>query len=185
MGARMCGVAGCWNGGKPGRGFASMVLCAQPPARCLLSCACIPRAPLHTLSAQVPYVKRVIEEADGIQPHLVAPEAGYRRLLEEALGYLKDPTEKSVEEVSGEGGAANWHGGLLITEHQVTVHWPCSPPLLRDKRWHSSHSNSAAAAHPSPPLSRCLCCCAAWWTTSPTVTTSARCGATPRCAARL
>ncbi|EFN57531.1 hypothetical protein CHLNCDRAFT_34749 [Chlorella variabilis] len=47
----------------------------------------------------VGYVKRVIEEADGIQPHLVAPEAGYRRLLEEALGYLKDPTEKSVEEV--------------------------------------------------------------------------------------
>jgi hypothetical protein len=46
-------------------------------------------------------VKRVIEEADGIQPHLVAPEAGYRRLLEEALGYLKDPTEKSVEEVGG------------------------------------------------------------------------------------
>jgi hypothetical protein len=49
----------------------------------------------------VAYVKRVIEEADGIQPHLVAPEAGYRRLLEEALGYLKDPTDKSVEEVSG------------------------------------------------------------------------------------
>lgn len=48
---------------------------------------------------EVGYVKRVIEEADGIQPHLVAPEAGYRRLLEEALGYLKDPTEKSVEEV--------------------------------------------------------------------------------------
>ena len=48
---------------------------------------------------EVNYVKRVIEEADGIQPHLVAPEAGYRRMLEEALGYLKEPTEKSVEEV--------------------------------------------------------------------------------------
>ena len=47
----------------------------------------------------VNHVKRVIEEADGIQPHLVAPEAGYRRLLEEALGFLKEPTEKSVEEV--------------------------------------------------------------------------------------
>lgn len=45
------------------------------------------------------YVKRVIEEADGIQPHLVAPEAGYRRLLEEALGHLREPCEKSVEEV--------------------------------------------------------------------------------------
>jgi len=48
---------------------------------------------------EVNYVKRVIEEADGIQPHLVAPEAGYRRLLEEALGYLREPSEKSVEEV--------------------------------------------------------------------------------------
>lgn len=48
---------------------------------------------------EVNYVKRVIEEADGIQPHLVAPEAGYRRMLEEALGLLKDPCEKSVEEV--------------------------------------------------------------------------------------
>lgn len=48
---------------------------------------------------EVNYVKRVIEEADGIQPHLVAPEAGYRRLLEEALGFLRDPSEKSVEEV--------------------------------------------------------------------------------------
>lgn len=54
------------------------------------------------------YVKRVIEEADGIQPHLVAPEAGYRRLLEEALGYLKDPTEKSVEEVGGQGIGRGW-----------------------------------------------------------------------------
>ena len=66
-------------------------------------------------------MKRVIEEADGIQPHLVAPEAGYRRLLEEALGYLKDPTEKSVEEVgarhvwqtcgSGWAGAGGCLGG--------------------------------------------------------------------------
>lgn len=48
---------------------------------------------------EVNYVKRVIEEADGIQPHLVAPEAGYRRLLEEALGHLREPSEKSVEEV--------------------------------------------------------------------------------------
>jgi dynamin 1-like protein len=48
---------------------------------------------------EVNYVKRVIEEADGIQPHLVAPEAGYRRLLEEALGFLREPSEKSVAEV--------------------------------------------------------------------------------------
>lgn len=72
---------------------------------------------------EVAYVKRVIEEADGIQPHLVAPEAGYRRLLEEALGYLKDPTEKSVEEV---GGAA---------VGRVVGAWRCRSPGLAFVGW--------------------------------------------------
>ena len=27
-------------------------------------------------------VKRIVEEADGYQPHLIAPEMGYRRLLQ-------------------------------------------------------------------------------------------------------
>ena len=35
------------------------------------------------------HVKRVIEEADGYQPHLVAPEMGYRRLLQECLVLFK------------------------------------------------------------------------------------------------
>ena len=30
-------------------------------------------------------VKRIVEEADGYQPHLIAPEMGYRRLLQECL----------------------------------------------------------------------------------------------------
>ena len=34
-------------------------------------------------------VKRVVEEADGYQPHLVAPEMGYRRLLQECLILFK------------------------------------------------------------------------------------------------
>lgn len=34
-------------------------------------------------------VKRVVEEADGYQPHLVAPEMGYRRLLQECLVLFK------------------------------------------------------------------------------------------------
>ena len=36
-------------------------------------------------------VKRVVEEADGYQPHLVAPEMGYRRLLQECLVLFKVP----------------------------------------------------------------------------------------------
>lgn len=34
-------------------------------------------------------VRRVIDEADGYQPHLVAPEMGYRRLVQECLTLLK------------------------------------------------------------------------------------------------
>ena len=34
-------------------------------------------------------VDRVVNEADGYQPHLVAPEMGYRRLLQECLILFK------------------------------------------------------------------------------------------------
>ena len=34
-------------------------------------------------------VKRIVEEADGYQPHLIAPEMGYRRLLMECLILFK------------------------------------------------------------------------------------------------
>ena len=36
-------------------------------------------------------VDKVISEADGYQPHLVAPEMGYRRLLQECLVLFKVP----------------------------------------------------------------------------------------------
>ncbi|KAJ1399415.1 P-loop containing nucleoside triphosphate hydrolase [Sesbania bispinosa] len=44
-------------------------------------------------------VKRVVSEADGYQPHLIAPEQGYRRLIEGALGYFRGPAEASVDAV--------------------------------------------------------------------------------------
>ncbi|KAF2604774.1 hypothetical protein F2Q70_00026481 [Brassica cretica] len=45
-------------------------------------------------------VKRIVSEADGYQPHLIAPEQGYRRLIEGALGYFRGPAEASVDAVS-------------------------------------------------------------------------------------
>lgn len=45
-------------------------------------------------------VKRVVSEADGYQPHLIAPEQGYRRLIEGALSYFRGPAEASVDAVS-------------------------------------------------------------------------------------
>ncbi|KAJ8755889.1 hypothetical protein K2173_024434 [Erythroxylum novogranatense] len=44
-------------------------------------------------------VKRVVSEADGYQPHLIAPEQGYRRLIEGALSFFRGPAEASVDAV--------------------------------------------------------------------------------------
>lgn len=44
-------------------------------------------------------VKKVVSEADGYQPHLIAPEQGYRRLIEGALNYFKGPAEATVDAV--------------------------------------------------------------------------------------
>lgn len=45
-------------------------------------------------------VKKVVSEADGYQPHLVAPEQAYRRLIESSIDYFRGPAEASVNEVS-------------------------------------------------------------------------------------
>ncbi|CAI5531847.1 unnamed protein product [Closterium sp. Naga37s-1] len=44
-------------------------------------------------------VRRIVAEADGYQPHLIAPEGGYRRLIESALLMFKGPAEAVVDEV--------------------------------------------------------------------------------------
>ncbi|CAK9158577.1 unnamed protein product, partial [Ilex paraguariensis] len=44
-------------------------------------------------------VRKVVSEADGYQPHLVAPEQGYRRLIDGSLGFFKGPAEASVDAV--------------------------------------------------------------------------------------
>ncbi|XP_059656716.1 phragmoplastin DRP1E-like [Cornus florida] len=44
-------------------------------------------------------VRRVVSEADGYQPHLIAPEQGYRRLIDSSLNYFRGPAEASVDAV--------------------------------------------------------------------------------------
>jgi len=54
-------------------------------------------------------VKRIVEEADGYQPHLIAPEMGYRRLLQaRARGRPRPPRARRApgDERPGSGGAA-------------------------------------------------------------------------------
>lgn len=53
-------------------------------------------------------VKRIVSEADGYQPHLIAPEQGYRRLIEGALNYFRGPSEASVDAVSCPVYGASW-----------------------------------------------------------------------------
>lgn len=44
-------------------------------------------------------VRRIVSEADGYQPHLIAPEQGYRRLIESSLVYFRGPAEAVVDAV--------------------------------------------------------------------------------------
>jgi len=44
-------------------------------------------------------VKKVVSEADGYQPHLIAPEQGYRRLIEKGITYFRGPAEATVDAV--------------------------------------------------------------------------------------
>ncbi|KAG8363252.1 hypothetical protein BUALT_Bualt19G0002800 [Buddleja alternifolia] len=46
-------------------------------------------------------VRKLVTEADGYQPHLIAPEQGYRRLIETALITIKGPAEAAVDAVHG------------------------------------------------------------------------------------
>ena len=45
-------------------------------------------------------VRKLINEADGYQPHLIAPEQGYRRLIEGSLTLIRGPAEAVVDAVS-------------------------------------------------------------------------------------
>ena len=47
-------------------------------------------------------VKKLITEADGYQPHLIAPEQGYRRLIESTLVTIRGPAESCVDAVCAE-----------------------------------------------------------------------------------
>ncbi|XP_061357075.1 phragmoplastin DRP1B isoform X1 [Gastrolobium bilobum] len=46
-------------------------------------------------------VRKLITEADGYQPHLIAPEQGYRRLIESCLVSIRGPAEAAVDAVHG------------------------------------------------------------------------------------
>ncbi|CAL0312582.1 unnamed protein product [Lupinus luteus] len=44
-------------------------------------------------------IRKLITEADGYQPHLIAPEQGYRRLIESSLTTIRAPADAAVDAV--------------------------------------------------------------------------------------
>ncbi|KAF0916872.1 hypothetical protein E2562_014611 [Oryza meyeriana var. granulata] len=44
-------------------------------------------------------VRKLVTQADGYQPHLIAPEQGYRRLIESCLVSIRGPAEAAVDAV--------------------------------------------------------------------------------------
>ncbi|MED6173081.1 Phragmoplastin drp1e [Stylosanthes scabra] len=79
------------DGGRPGGDRIYNVFDNQLPAA-------LCKLPLDRhLSLQ--NVRKVVSESDGYQPHLIAPEQGYRRLIDGALNYFRGPAEASVDAV--------------------------------------------------------------------------------------
>lgn len=66
-------------------------------------------------------IRKVVYEADGYQPHLVAPEQGYRRLIDSALNYFRGPAEASVDAVSVAVPLSFWviSAGLVVIMSKV------------------------------------------------------------------
>ncbi|KAL3824255.1 hypothetical protein ACJIZ3_020284 [Penstemon smallii] len=79
------------DGGRPGGDRIYGVFDHQLPAA-------LKKLPLDRHLSQN-NVRKVISEADGYQPHLIAPEQGYRRLIDGSLGFFKGPAEASVDAV--------------------------------------------------------------------------------------
>ncbi|CAN8318469.1 unnamed protein product [Cochlearia groenlandica] len=79
------------DGGRPGGGRIYGIFDNQLPLA-------MKRLPFDRhLSLQS--VKRIVSESDGYQPHLIAPELGYRRLIEGSLNHFRGPAEASVNAV--------------------------------------------------------------------------------------
>ncbi|EFJ23099.1 hypothetical protein SELMODRAFT_232702 [Selaginella moellendorffii] len=79
------------DGGRPGGERIYVVFDNQLPAA-------LKKLPVDKhLSMQ--NVRKIVTEADGYQPHLIAPEQGYRRLIEGTLGLFRGPAEAVVDAV--------------------------------------------------------------------------------------
>ncbi|KAF9689714.1 hypothetical protein SADUNF_Sadunf01G0120900 [Salix dunnii] len=93
-------------------------------------------------------VRKVVSEADGYQPHLIAPEQGYRRLIDGALNYFRGPAEASVDAILSS------HGYALLIGVILQVHFILKEIVRRSigetqelKRFPSLQAEIASAAY--------------------------------------
>ncbi|RVW43165.1 Dynamin-related protein 5A [Vitis vinifera] len=64
---------------------------------------------LDGVNSQWRMYEKLITEADGYQPHLIAPEQGYRRLIESSIVSIRGPAEAAVDAVENNGRKC-WSG---------------------------------------------------------------------------
>lgn len=67
-------------------------------------------------------VRKSITEADGYQPHLIAPEQGYRRLIESSLVSIRGPAEAAVDAVCGRD--IKWCASLVLSDWYILLFRP-------------------------------------------------------------
>ncbi|XP_058727755.1 dynamin-related protein 5A-like [Vicia villosa] len=63
-----------------------------------ISSLCIKKIAIHK-QLSMENIRKLITEADGYQPHLIAPKQGYRRLIESTLVTIRRPAEAAVDVV--------------------------------------------------------------------------------------
>ena len=99
-------------------------------------------------------VRRIVEEADGYQPHLIAPEMGYRRLLQECLVLFKGPAEIAVDEVSLQSTLFPSHVDFTRSLQQcLEVFKGPAKPVVDGSSWAGAKPQHAEPGNASPSIS--------------------------------
>lgn len=74
-------------------------------------------------------IRKLITEADGYQPHLIAPEQGYRRLIESTLITIRGPAEAAVDAVS----LTRYRGNTLLYSYiDLNTIFICPRKIIND-----------------------------------------------------
>jgi hypothetical protein len=100
-------------------------------------------------------VRNTINEADGYQPHIIAPEAGYRRLIEDGLTLLREPCAWLLWRGVGWGGCISGARAAACTRAlansvraAATLAAPTATPLLPPPPKHThTHTRTRTHAH--------------------------------------